>query len=155
MRCKPYHGRAAGSKTAKEDAWAEEESPGRRGRPCGNAAAITAANRGHEVILAEKSDKLGGNLHPAGAAYFKEDIRKLIEVMEKRVSRAGVDVRLNTDVTPAYVKETEPDVLFVAIGSNECARQSRDWILTRWLWPLRQNYTRRNWQKVASWEAAW
>ena len=27
-------------------------------------AAITAANRGHEVILAEKSDKLGGNLSP-------------------------------------------------------------------------------------------
>lgn len=89
------------------------------GGPAGMQAAITAANRGHEVILAEKSDKLGGNLHPAGAAYFKEDIRKLIEVMEKRVSRAGVDVRLNTDVTPAYVKETEPDVLFVAIGSNE------------------------------------
>ena len=89
------------------------------GGPAGMQAAITAANRGHEVILAEKSDKLGGNLHPAGAAYFKEDIRKLIEVMEKRVSRAGVDVRLNTDVTPAYVKETEPDVLFVAIGPNE------------------------------------
>ena len=89
------------------------------GGPAGMQAAITAANRGHEVILAEKSDKLGGNLHPAGAAYSKEDIRKLIEVMEKRVSRAGVDVRLNTDVTPAYVKETEPDVLFVAIGSNE------------------------------------
>lgn len=89
------------------------------GGPAGMQAAITAANRGHEVILAEKSDKLGGNLHPAGAAYFKEDIRKLIEVMEKRVSRAGVDVRLNTEVTPAYVKETEPDVLFVAIGSNE------------------------------------
>lgn len=89
------------------------------GGPAGMQAAITAANRGHEVILAEKSDKLGGNLHPAGVAYFKEDIRKLIEVMEKRVSRAGVDVRLNTEVTPAYVKETEPDVLFVAIGSNE------------------------------------
>ena len=89
------------------------------GGPAGMQAAITAANRGHEVILAEKSDKLGGNLHPAGATYFKEDIRKLIEVMEKRVSRAGVDVRLNTEVTPAYVKETEPDVLFVAIGSNE------------------------------------
>ncbi|MCG4808286.1 FAD-dependent oxidoreductase, partial [Collinsella aerofaciens] len=74
------------------------------GGPAGMQAAITAANRGHEVILAEKSDKLGGNLHPAGAAYFKEDIRKLIEVMEKRVSRAGVDVRLNTEVTPAYVK---------------------------------------------------
>lgn len=89
------------------------------GGPAGMQAAITAACRGHEVILAEKSDKLGGNLHPAGAAYFKEDIRKLIEVLSRRVSRAGVEVRLHTEVTPAYVKETAPDVLFVAIGSNE------------------------------------
>ena len=31
-------------------------------------AAITLAERGHEVTLVEKSDRLGGNLHPAGAA---------------------------------------------------------------------------------------
>ena len=47
------------------------------GGPGGMEAAITAAGRGHKVTLVEKSDKLGGNLHPAGAPYFKEDIRKL------------------------------------------------------------------------------
>ena len=59
------------------------------GGPAGMEAAITAARRGHEVTLAEKSDKLGGNLHPAGAAYFKEDIRKLCDVLVRRVERAG------------------------------------------------------------------
>ena len=37
-------------------------------------AAITAAGRGHEVTLVEKADKLGGNLYPASAPYFKKDI---------------------------------------------------------------------------------
>ena len=46
------------------------------GGPAGMEAAITAAARGHEVTLVEKADKLGGNLYPAGAPYFKEDILK-------------------------------------------------------------------------------
>lgn len=89
------------------------------GGPAGMEAAITAARRGHEVTLAEKSGRLGGNLHPAGSAYFKEDIRKLCRVLENRVQRAGVRVLLNTEVTPEYVREFAPDVLFVAIGANE------------------------------------
>ncbi len=89
------------------------------GGPAGMEAAITAAQRGHDVTLAEKSEKLGGNLHPAGAAYFKDDIKKLISVLERRVVRAGVKVLLNTQVTPDYVKESAPDVLFIAIGSDE------------------------------------
>ncbi len=89
------------------------------GGPAGMEAAITAAQRGHDVTIVEKSERLGGNLHPAGAAYFKEDIRKLIRVLEKRVERAGVKVILNTAVTADYVKGFAPDVLFVAIGSEE------------------------------------
>ena len=89
------------------------------GGPAGMEAAITVASRGHDVTLAEKSGKLGGNLHPAGAAWFKEDIRKLCTVLIKRVERAGVKVLLNTEVTPDYVKEFAPDALVVAIGSNE------------------------------------
>ena len=67
----------------------------------------------------EKRNKLGGNLHPAGAAYFKEDIRKLICVLEQRCKKAGVNIFLNTEVTPEYVKDFAPDTLFIAIGSNE------------------------------------
>ena len=89
------------------------------GGPAGMEAAITAAQRGHNVTLVEKSDKLGGNLHPAGAAYFKEDIRKLAVVLERRVREAGVNIFLNTEVTPEYVEAFDPDALIVAIGSNE------------------------------------
>lgn len=89
------------------------------GGPAGMEAAITLAKRGHNVTLAEKTEKLGGSLHPAGAAYFKEDIRKLIKVLSSRVEKAGVNVLLNKEVTPEFVKEFKPDTLFVAIGARE------------------------------------
>lgn len=89
------------------------------GGPAGMQAAITAANRGHDVTLVEKADKLGGNMHPAGAASFKRDIAYLCKVMEARVAKAGVKVVLNTEVTPAYVRAFAPDAMFVAIGSHE------------------------------------
>ena len=58
-------------------------------------------------------------LHPASAPFFKEDIAKLCKVLEARVLNAGVKVILNKEVTPEYIKEFDPDALFVAIGSNE------------------------------------
>ena len=89
------------------------------GGPAGMEAAITLARRGHQVTLAEKAERLGGNLHPAAAPFFKKDIARLCEVMENRVKEAGVNVLLNTEVTADFVKEFDPDALFVAIGSNE------------------------------------
>lgn len=89
------------------------------GGPAGMEAAVTAAHRGHKVTLVEKADRLGGNLHPAGAPYFKEDIRKLCQVLERRVERAGVTVVMNREVTPEYVRDFNPDALIVAVGSNE------------------------------------
>lgn len=89
------------------------------GGPAGMEAAITLAQRGHNVTLMEKQEKLGGNLHPAGAAYFKEDILKLIKVLENRTKAAGVNILLNKEVTPEVVKEFDPDALVVAIGSEE------------------------------------
>lgn len=89
------------------------------GGPAGMQAAITAAGRGHQVTLVEKTEKLGGNLYPAGASFFKLDIMDFCQVLINRVAAAGVTVILNTEVTADYVKTTAPDVLFVAIGAEE------------------------------------
>lgn len=89
------------------------------GGPAGMQAAITAAARGHEVMLVEKAERLGGNLYPAGAPYFKKDIVDFCNVLINRVGKAGVKVVLNTEVTEDYIKKESPDALFVAIGSNE------------------------------------
>lgn len=89
------------------------------GGPAGMEAAITAARRGHKVTLVEKADQLGGNLLPGGSAYFKEDIRRLRTVLEKRLYESGAEVILNTAATPEYVRSIAPDVLIAAIGSTE------------------------------------
>ena len=89
------------------------------GGPAGMEAAITAAKRGHQVTIVEKADKLGGNLHPAAAPYFKKDILDYCEVLIRRVKEAGVNVMLNTEVTEDFIRDFAPDALFVAIGSSE------------------------------------
>ncbi len=89
------------------------------GGPAGMEAAIVASDRGHQVTLVEKADHLGGNLIPAGAAYFKEDYIKLAEVLKRRVNKRNINVCLNTEGTPELIRELNPDAVFVAIGSKE------------------------------------
>lgn len=88
------------------------------GGPAGMQSAITMATRGHKVTIVEKEDRLGGNLIPGGAPYFKEDINILTNVLVDRVYKAGVKVVLNTEVTPEYIKENIPDTLMIAIGAT-------------------------------------
>lgn len=71
------------------------------------------------MTLIEKQNRLGGNLHPAGAAFFKDDIRKLCQVLIRRVECAGVKVVLNKTATPADIEDMAPDAVMIAIGSNE------------------------------------
>ncbi len=89
------------------------------GGPAGMQAAITASIRGHEVTLVEKSDQLGGNLTPAGAPFFKEDIIIFRDVLIKRIEKLGVKVMCNTEATPKFIRDFDPDALVVAIGSEE------------------------------------
>lgn len=89
------------------------------GGPAGMEAALTCALRGHDVTLVEKTEKLGGNLHPAGAAYFKKDIRDLCRVMINRVNNSSIKVLLNTEADKDFIKNFAPDALILAIGADE------------------------------------
>jgi len=88
------------------------------GGPGGMQCALTAAERGHEVILCEKTDSLGGALKAERWIPFKEDLYKYIEVKTLQIEKAGVDVRLGTEVTPELATELSPDVIIVAVGSS-------------------------------------
>lgn len=83
----------------------------------GMEAARTAALRGHEVTLIEKSDRLGGHLIAASVPKFKRTLKELLNWAEKQVSKGNVKIQLNTEATPGLVKEAKPDVLIVAVGS--------------------------------------
>ncbi len=84
----------------------------------GMEAAITAAENGHKVTLCEKRDRLGGVLLCETAVYFKTRVGQYIERQKYMIEKLGVEVRLNTPVTPDVVSEIAPDALIVAIGGK-------------------------------------
>lgn len=88
------------------------------GGVAGLEAAWVLKNRGHEVILAEKEAELGGNFKIAGVAPRKEEIIKAVESRAGQVERAGVEIRLNTTVTPELLAEIGADEVIVATGGK-------------------------------------
>ena len=88
------------------------------GGPGGMQCAITAAERGHEVTLCEKSGSLGGALKAERGIPFKADLYRYIAVKTLQMEKAGVCVRLNTEVTPRLADELAPDALIVAAGAE-------------------------------------
>ena len=88
------------------------------GGPGGMEAAVTAASRGHKVILCEKTGRLGGALKFAAHTDFKQDLNTFAEHLAYRMELQGVEVRLNTRVTPELVEELQPDTLFIAVGAK-------------------------------------
>jgi 2,4-dienoyl-CoA reductase-like NADH-dependent reductase (Old Yellow Enzyme family)/thioredoxin reductase len=87
------------------------------GGPAGMQLAITAAERGHNVVLCEKTAELGGAIRFAEHVSFKKGLDKFNEHLKYLVAKAKIDVRLNTPVSSQLVDSVRPDVLFVAIGS--------------------------------------
>ncbi|GIP55286.1 bile acid Fe-S flavoenzyme BaiCD [Paenibacillus vini] len=88
------------------------------GGPAGLEAAVTLKRRGHEPILCEKSHMLGGQLYIAGAAPRKEEMAGAALGMGEAAKRAGVEIRLDTEVTPELIREIQPDEVILAIGST-------------------------------------
>lgn len=88
------------------------------GGPGGMEAAIVAAQRGHSVTLYEKSGRLGGQLCSEQYIPFKQDMYNFVKVLEGRLQKAGVDVRLNTALTPEQAEALGADVLIVAVGAQ-------------------------------------
>ena len=87
------------------------------GGPGGLYAAYTAARRGHQVILCEKSDELGGILKSEQALPFKREMYELAGTYALLAERAGVEIRTNTEVTADYAKKENADALIIAVGS--------------------------------------
>jgi NADPH-dependent 2,4-dienoyl-CoA reductase/sulfur reductase-like enzyme len=91
------------------------------GGPGGMEAALTAAERGHQVVLCEKSAELGGALKAERGIPFKSDLYKFVEVKARQLELAGVEVLLNTEVTPELAESLGPDVLIAAVGAAPVA----------------------------------
>lgn len=89
------------------------------GGPAGMEAARISAERGHDVVLVEKSNRLGGLLPEASAPGFKEDLRAYLEWSIRMThGYPNIDIRLSTEATPALIAEEKPDALIIAVGAK-------------------------------------
>ncbi len=90
------------------------------GGGCGGLqAAITAADRGHQVILCEKADALGGVINFTDHTDHKIDIRNFKDLLIREVEKRPVEVRLNCEVTPEMIGEIAPEAVILAVGSDD------------------------------------
>ena len=88
------------------------------GGPAGMLAAYTAAERGHEVVLFEKSDKLGGQLNIAAVPDFKWPLADYRDYLIRKVYASGAKVVLGTAAAPDMIKAGGYDAVICAVGSE-------------------------------------
>ena len=109
----------------REGEWALEpaEQPRRVAVAGGGMAGLVAAQalaaRGHQVVLFEASDRLGGQFVTAGCAPGKAEMREAARSQGEQAQRtAGVEVRLGRTLDAATLEAEGFEALVVATGAS-------------------------------------
>lgn len=84
------------------------------GGVAGMEAAYVAHKKGHHVVLCEKEDELGGLTRLAAVPIGKQDLTRVIQFMQRRLERYGVEVRLNCLVTSEMLANEFKDYEVIA-----------------------------------------
>ncbi|MGN1276980.1 MAG: FAD-dependent oxidoreductase [Floccifex sp.] len=84
--------------------------------PAGMEAAYVCAKRGHDVVLCEKTNEMGGLLRLASVPIAKQDLAKVIKFMVTRLKKTNVDIRLNCEVTHEMLENEFKD--YIVLGST-------------------------------------
>lgn len=87
------------------------------GGPAGMQAAITLADRGHEVVLFEKERELGGQICFADHVPFKRPMSDFRAWLVRQVRQRNIDVRLGVEADAETVARENPDSVFAALGA--------------------------------------
>jgi hypothetical protein len=87
------------------------------GGPAGIRFATVASRRGHDVVLREANEELGGQL-PIAATGPLQSFKKATEDLIESVRSTDVTIETNTPVSPEDVDSTW-DVVVVATGATE------------------------------------
>jgi len=88
------------------------------GGPAGMQAALTSIERGHEVVLFEKDNKLGGTLNHATDLEFKKDLRNYLDWIVAQTLKSTTTIKLKTEATEEAIKAENPDALIIAVGAT-------------------------------------
>ena len=81
-------------------------------------AALVAAQRGHSVTLLEKSGQLGGHVTLQAKLPGLEDRSEIVRWLTLQLGQHKVDIRLDTEATPALISELGADAVVVATGAR-------------------------------------
>lgn len=86
----------------------------------GMNAALSAADRGHDVTIFEKSDRLGGQALLSDVMWFKKEMKAYHEWLERQVRQhPRIKIMLNTPATPQLISDLNPDAAIIAIGAEQ------------------------------------
>jgi 2,4-dienoyl-CoA reductase (NADPH2) len=91
------------------------------GGPAGLSCAAVAAERGHEVILFEKSGELGGQFNLAKRIPGKQEFAESVAYYAERIRRAGAKVLLNHAAREAELAQFDEVVLATGIDPRKPA----------------------------------
>ena len=84
----------------------------------GCAAAIMAAQKGHQVTLFESSDRLGGQWNEAAVPIGKAEFASFLTWQRQEMKRLGVDIYLRQALSAEQVKADLPEAVIIATGSQ-------------------------------------
>ncbi len=88
------------------------------GGMAGLEAADILLKRGHVPVIYEKEGCLGGQMLLAGVAPRKADTAMAAEMAAKNAEDCGIEIHLNTEVTPEIILSSGADEVIVAIGAE-------------------------------------
>jgi 2,4-dienoyl-CoA reductase-like NADH-dependent reductase (Old Yellow Enzyme family)/thioredoxin reductase len=111
--------------TRRETEWAElKPAPLKRrvvivgGGPAGMEAALTAAQRGHEVVVYEKGNRVGGQVWVGAGSPLRTNWARIAEFYERQSRKELFETRLNTRPTVEQILSLQPDAVVIATGSQ-------------------------------------
>jgi 2,4-dienoyl-CoA reductase-like NADH-dependent reductase (Old Yellow Enzyme family)/thioredoxin reductase len=91
------------------------------GGPAGMKAAVAAAERGHQVTLAEAGARLGGQALLAQLLPERSEFGGLVTNLARELALARVAVRLNTRADAGLIEALAPDAVIIATGARPYA----------------------------------
>jgi 2,4-dienoyl-CoA reductase-like NADH-dependent reductase (Old Yellow Enzyme family) len=88
------------------------------GGPGGMRAALTAAQRGHDVTLFERGSELGGQIRLWSRAPSRTELLGIADWLERQVVKAGVAIRTQTIATEDMLLADGYEAIVIATGSR-------------------------------------
>ena len=88
------------------------------GGPAGLEFARVARLRGHDVVLFEKNQELGGQTLIARQAPFRQDFDGACRYSSLQCKKLGVDIRLGTEANVDVVLQESPEIVVIATGAR-------------------------------------